>query len=158
MQAKQLGLIGFVDQAIGNVFAGKAIVNAKGETVGTTVGVRGKKDIAKLLGLEGKGNKAALEAAILEQGDSALTKVKGEIAALGPDWTLRKVTSRTVSGEQQITVVMREVKRVKGATDEQVAQALGWTVEQVRETRARQTAQLAGKTIDMTPKTEEVSA
>ncbi len=142
--AEQQSLIGFVDAAIGQVFHGKEIKGKDGAIVGTAVGLRSRKDIATALGLTGKDNRNALDAKILEQSDSALSHVKGEIAKLGGDWTLGKVAQRTLgSGIRQITVVVKEIKRNTGPSDEAIAKSLGWTLEQVQEARGRQLAALA---------------
>jgi hypothetical protein len=148
----QLGLIGFVDDAINRVFAPKEIKGKNGATVGTSVTMRSRKDIAEALQLKGKDNKDALDAKILEQSDSAFRQVKGQIAGLGNDWTLAKVSQRTLgNGVRQISVVVKEIKRQVGPKDEEIAKALGWTVEQVQEARNRQEAALAKNTVDMEP-------
>lgn len=137
---KQLGLIGF-DDAIQQVFTGKDIKGKDGASVGTVFQPKSRKDIAALLNLKGKDNKDALDSAILKQSDEAFRVVKGQIAQLGGDWTLGKISSRTLSsGVRQISVTVKEIKRNVGPSDESIAKALGWTVEQVREARVRQTA------------------
>lgn len=150
MQTEQMALIGFVDDAIGKVFAPKEIKGKDGATVGTSVSLRGRKEIATVLGLTKKTDKEALDTKILEQSDAAFRKVKSEIAGLGVDWTLAKVSQRTLgSGIRQISVVVKEIKRNQGPSDESIAKSLGWTVEQVREARSRQQAQLAAQNIDV---------
>ena len=139
-QTEQMALIGFVDDAIGKVFAPKVIKNSKGADVGTSVSMRSRKEIAEALNLKGKSNKDALDNAILGMSDDAFRKVKAEIAGLNGDWTLAKVAQRTLgSGVRQISVVVREIKRNTGPSDEAIAKSLGWTVEQVQEARERQT-------------------
>lgn len=139
-QTEQMALIGFVDDAIGKVFAPKVIKNSKGADVGTSVSMRSRKEIAETLNLKGKSNKDALDNAILGMSDDAFRKVKAEIAGLNGDWTLAKVAQRTLgSGIRQISVVVREIKRNTGPSDEAIAKSLGWTIEQVREARERQT-------------------
>lgn len=148
-QTGQLGLIGFESSDINRVFGGKVLKNAKGEQVGESFQLKPRKDIAKELNLTGKENKAALEDAMLKQSDEAFRIVKGQIAALGVDWTLAKVAQRTsAAGVRQITVTVKEITRKKGATDEQIAEALGWTVEQVREARTRQEKALSQQNVD----------
>ena len=143
-QTEQMALIGFVDDAIGKVFAPKVIKNSKGADVGTSVSMRSRKEIAETLNLKGKSNKDALDNAILGMSDEAFRKVKAEIAGLNGDWTLAKVAQRTLgSGVRQISVVVREIKRNTGPSDEAIAKSLGWTVEQVREARERQTKAIA---------------
>jgi hypothetical protein len=135
---QQLGLIGF-DEAIQRVFAGKEVKNGKGVNVGTVFSPKSRKDIAEALDLKGKENRDALDAAILKQSDEAFRVVKGQIAQLGGDWTLGKISTRTLSnGVRQIAVTVKEIKRQVGPKDEEIAKALGWSVEQVREARARQ--------------------
>jgi hypothetical protein len=146
----QLGLIGFVDDAINRVFAPKEIKGKDGATVGTSVTMRSRKDIAEALNLKGKDNKEALDTKILEQSDSAFRQVKAQIAGLNADWTLAKVSQRTLgNGVRQISVVVKEIKRQVGPKDEDIAKALGWTVEQVREARVRQTKALEEKTVEV---------
>lgn len=143
MQTEQMALIGFVDDAIGKVFTPKVIKNGKGADVGTSVSMRPRKEIAEALNLKGKDHKAELDKAILAMGDDAFRKVKAEIAGLGPDWTLAKVAQRTLgSGIRQISVVVKEIKRNVGPSDEEIAKALGITVEAVAEMRGRQNAAL----------------
>lgn len=146
---EQMALIGFVDDAIGRVFQPKVIKNSKGADVGTSVSLRSRKDIAEALNLKGKNNKEALDTAILGMSDDAFRKVKAEIAGLNGDWTLAKVAQRTLgSGVRQISVVVREIKRNTGPSDEAIAKSLGWTIEQVREARDRQTKALEAGTVD----------
>ncbi len=91
-----------------------------------------------------------LDNAILAQSDEAFRAVKGQVAALGGDWTLSKVAQRTLgSGVRQITVVVKEIKRNVGPSDEAIAKSLGWTVEQVVEARNRQQAALEAQTTDV---------
>jgi hypothetical protein len=100
--------------------------------------------------LTGKDNKDALDKAILAQSDEAFRAVKGQVAALGVDWTLAKVAQRTLgNGVRQISIVVKEIKRNVGPSDEAIAKSLGWTVEQVVEARVRQTAALESQTTDV---------
>ncbi len=107
-QNQQLGLIGF-DEAISQVFGGKEIKDKTGANVGMSFGLKSRKDIASHLGLKNtKDDKEKLDSAILAQTDSAFRVVKGQIAGLGPDWTLSRVASRTLSnGVRQISVVVK---------------------------------------------------
>ena len=154
---QQLGLIGF-DDAIKQVFGGKDIKDKNGAIVGTSFSVRSKKEIAKDLELVGKDKKDALEAAVLAQSDNAFRVVKGQIASLGGDWTLSRVASRTLSnGVRQISVVVKEIKRNAGPTDEQIAKSWNCSVEEVRAMRERQTAAAKAQddaTVDIAPASE----
>lgn len=151
-QTEQMALIGFVDDAIGKVFAPKAILGKNGVSVGSSVTMRPRKEIATALGIANtKDNKGTLDKAILGMSDDAFRKVKAEIAGLGPDWTLAKVAQRTLgNGVRQISVVVKEIKRNVGPSDEEIAKALGCTVEEVAAMRGRQTAALAAP-IEMAP-------
>lgn len=141
---EQLGLVGFINDDIGRVFGAKVIKNGKGVDVGTSVVMKSRKDIGTALSLTGKDNKEALDKAILVQSDEAFRAVKGQMAGLGSEWTLAKASQRTLgNGVRQITVVVKEIKRNTGPSDEAIAKSLGWTVEQVVEARGRQTAALA---------------
>lgn len=152
--SQQLGLIGF-DDAIKKVFGGKDIKDKNGNIVGTSFGVRSKKEIAKELNLVGKDNAEKLQVAMLEQSDSAFRVVKGQMASLGGDWTLSRVASRTLSnGVRQISVVVKEVKRNQGPSDEAIAKSLGCSVEEVVAMRTRQQEALKKQeaaTVDVDP-------
>jgi hypothetical protein len=149
-QNEQLGLVGFINDDIGRVFGAKAIVGKNGENRGTSVTMKSRKDIALALNLGGKDNKDALDKAILTQSDEAFRAVKGQVAGLGSDWTLAKVAQRTLgNGVRQISIVVKEIKRNTGPSDEAIAKSLGWTVEQVVEARNRQQAALAENTVDV---------
>lgn len=140
---QQLGLMGFINDDIGKVFGAKVIKNGKGVDVGSSVTMKSRKDMASALGLVGKDNRDALEKAILNQSDEAFRAVKGQVAALGADWTLAKVAQRTLgNGVKQISIVVKEIKRNTGPSDEAIAKSLGWSIEQVVEARKRQTAAL----------------
>lgn len=144
VQTEQLGLIGFINDDIGRVFGAKAIEGKGGKNVGTSIVMKSRKDIGTALGLSGKDNKDALDKAILMQSDEAFRAVKGQVAALGADWTLAKVAQRTLgNGVRQISIVVKEIKRNTGPSDEAIAKSLGWTVEQVQEARARQEKAMA---------------
>jgi hypothetical protein len=141
---KQLGLMGFINDDIGKVFGAKVIKNGKGVDVGSSVTMKSRKDMATALGLTGKDNKDALEKAILGQSDEAFRAVKGQVAALGADWTLAKVAQRTLgNGVKQISIVVKEIKRNTGPSDEAIAKSLGCTVAEVQTMRGRQVAALA---------------
>lgn len=145
----QITLFGILDEAIGQVFQPKELKNSKGANVGTSLVMASRKEIAERLNLKGKDNKDNLDEAILAQSDAAFRKVKSEIAGLNGEWTLGKCAVRTLgNGVRQITVVAKEIKRQKGPKDEDIAKALGWTVEQVVEARARQKAALATPTLE----------
>jgi len=159
-QNQQLGLIGF-DEAIQSVFGGKAIKNKDGAMVGTSFGLKSRKDIAAVLDLKGKENKEKLDAKILEQSDAAFRVVKGQIASLGGDWTLARVASRTTAaGVRQISVTVKEIKRNVGPSDEAIAKALNITVEEVQAMRQRQTAAIEAQStaVDSTPAEEQEAA
>lgn len=141
---QQLGLMGFINDDIGKVFGAKVIKNGKGVDVGSSVTMKSRKDMASALGLTGKDNKDALEKAILGQSDEAFRAVKGQVAALGSDWTLAKVAQRTLgNGVKQISIVVKEIKRNTGPSDDAIAKSLGWTVAEVQAARGRQVAALA---------------
>jgi hypothetical protein len=124
-------------QAISQVFASKPIVGKGGTTVGTSVSLNNRKAMAAELGLTGKANAEKLNAAILERQDLAFRHIKSEIAGLNGEFTLHKVANRLLaSGERQITVVVREVVRKHGPTDEAMAESLGLTVDEVKQLRA----------------------
>lgn len=162
MQTGQISLFSagaLLDTTLSSAFGAKEIKNNKGEVVGATVGLQSRKFIATQLGLTGRDNKEALDAKILESSDAGLTRVKGEIASLGKDWTLTKVANRTVAGGiRQITLVVREIKRHKGPSDEAIAQALNMTVEEVAAMRKRQQDALAAKTVDEAPQNGDDAA
>lgn len=150
--AEQITLFGMmkVDDRLGQVFQAKDIKNKDGESVGSSLSLLSRKDIATNLGLKpGKKDKEALDAAMLEQQDVGMRQFKQALAGLGAEWTLGKLTVRTTaSGVRTFSMQGREVKRNTGPTDEQIAKSLNWTVEQVRETRARQEKALATQTIE----------
>jgi hypothetical protein len=149
-QNEQLGLIGFINDDIGRVFGAKSITNKTGASVGTSVTMKSRKEIGVALDLEGKANKDELDKAILAQSDEAFRAVKGQVAALGADWTLSKVAQRTLgNGVRQISIVVKEIKRNTGPSDEAIAKSLGCTVEQVAEMRERQTKAIAGNTVEV---------
>lgn len=142
--------------AISQAFVSKDIVkHSTGEVVGTVFQLNNRKAIATQLNLLGKANKDELDAAILERSDTAFRHVKSEIAGLNGEWTLHKVANRVLgSGVRQITVVVREVSRKRGPTDEAIAEAMGMTIEAVREARERQTRALEARDIDADTTTE----
>lgn len=157
---QQLGLIGF-DDAINNVFGGKDLKDKNGAIVGSSFSVKSRKDIAAVLDLKGKENKDRLDAAILNQSDAAFRVVKGKIASLGADWTLSRVASRTLSdGVRQISVVVKEIKRNTGPSDEAIAKSLGISVAEVQAMRARQTAALEAQSqpVNVSPAEEQEAA
>lgn len=113
-----------VTENISRVFGTKDIKNAKGANVGTSIVMQGRKEIASALGLKPKADKEAIDTAILKASDEAFRKVKSEVAGLNGDWTLHKVANRTIGdGVRQVTMVIREVKRKTGPSDEAIAKA-----------------------------------
>jgi hypothetical protein len=149
----QMSLMGFIDDAITNVFQPKEIKGKDGATVGTQIVVRGRKEIAEALNLKGKDNKEALDDAITSQGLAAFRKVRGEISGLEEGtFTLKRAANRVMGdGLRQITIVVKEVKKNKGPSDEQIAKAWGISVEDVQKMREEQEAKLkkqAESTID----------
>ncbi len=141
---EQMGLIGFINDDIGKVFSAKPIVGKAGDTRGTSITMKSRKDIAAALGItNSKDNKGTLDKSILAQSDEAFRAVKSQVAGLNGDWTLAKVAQRTLgSGVRQISIVVKEIKRNTGPSDEEIAKALGITVEEVAAMRGRQTAAL----------------
>lgn len=130
----QMSLLAFggLDDAIAKVFAQSPVKNSKGAEVGLTVKMAPRKEIAETLQLKGKANKEALDDAILAQRDAAWRKIRAEISGLNGDWTMAKVVTRTLgSGIKQINLVIQEVKRAKGFTDEQISKAWGIPIEEV---------------------------
>lgn len=146
-----MSLMGFIDDAINNVFKPTEIKGKDGAVVGTAIVVRGMKEIRDATGLKGKDKKDELETLVAEQGLAAFRKVRGEIAGLEEGtFTLKKAANRVMGdGLRQITIVVKEVKKNKGPSDEQIAKALGMTVEEVAAMRERQQKALAEKTIDV---------
>lgn len=136
--------MGFLDDAVNKVFGPKEIKGKDGVTVGTSIVMRGRKEIATDLNLKGKDNRDALEAAITEQGLVAFRKVRGELAGLEEgSYTLKKAASRTMTdGLRQITIVVKEVKKNKGPSDEQIAKAWGISIEDVAKMREEQQKKL----------------
>jgi hypothetical protein len=122
-----------IDEEISRVFGPKQIVNAKQKVVGTAVALRSRKEIAEALNLSGKDNKEDLDNAILAQSDAAWLKVKGAIAALNGEWTLRKFANRTLgNGVEQITVVTQRIRRDKVIAEGDLVNALAnMTDEQI---------------------------
>ncbi len=144
----QLGLIGFTE-VLNPVFNAKEIKNSSGQVIGTAIGLKSKKELAEQFDLKGKDNRSKLDALVLQNRDEAFNKIKSGVAGLNGDWTMHRLADRTSkAGERQITIVMREVKRKTGPSDEAIAASLGWTVEQVREARDRQTKALENQTLE----------
>ncbi len=143
----------FIGKQLGRVLSatpikGKTAEGTTGE-VGMSVGMGKRLDIAKALRLTGKSNKDALDTAILAATDDAFTEVKGVVASLSREWTLKKVAQRSMAdGTEQLTIVAKKVKRSVGPSDEAIAKTLGIPVEEVAAMRARQEAALRG-TIDV---------
>jgi hypothetical protein len=142
---------GIIDDSISRVFKPKEIKNAKGAIVGTSIGLNSRKDIAAALDLKGKDNKSALDRAILAQSDAAFRRIKGEVNELDGNWTLKRVANRTMgNGERQISIVLREVKRhTGGPTNEEIAKALGFEVEEVKKMREEVAKLEAAKNLDV---------
>lgn len=140
----QLSLMGFLDDAINNVFAPKAIVGKDGASVGTQIVLKNRKEIASANNLKGKDHKDELDSLIESQGIAAFRKVRGELVGLEEgSFTLKKAASRTMTdGLRQITIVVKEVKKNKGPSDEQIAKAWGISVEDVQKMREEQAAKL----------------
>lgn len=134
----QLDLLQFggiiVDDAIRNVFGVKDITNNKGKVVGKRVAFRKRSDVAEALDLKGKDNKEELDDAILTQSDKAWQKLRGLLAGLDDSWTLKTGALRkAANGEAQISLTVRQVKRAKVITAEQIAKAWGITIEEAQE-------------------------
>lgn len=148
----QMSLLEFggIGEAINRVFGNKEVKNAKGNSVGVRVALQPKKMIAEALDLKGRNNAEELQAAILKASDAAMRQVKGEIATLGQEWTLKSSTSRKLgNGVRQVSIVIQEIKRPKaGPTDEQVAEIYGITVEQAKTMRETQEAKKRGIEVD----------
>lgn len=134
----QTTMFGILDAEIGKVFKGTPIKARDGTDAGLSMTLRPRKEVAAEFNLKGKDNKDALDAAMLAQQDAAFRMAKGQIAGLNGDWTLAKLSTRTLSnGVRQITLVTREVKRSKVVTDEQVAKAWNIPLEDVAAFRAK---------------------
>lgn len=151
-QPEQLSMMNFLDDAINSVFQPKEIKGKDGAIAGTQIVVRNRKDIATALDLKGKDNKEALDDAITAQGLAAFRKVRGELSGLEEGtFTLKRAANRVMGdGLRQITIVVKEVKKNKGPSDEQIAKAWGVTIEDVQKMREAQQAKLkeqADKTI-----------
>ncbi len=123
---KQADMFGILD-SIAKVFKGTPIKAKDGTDAGMSMTLRPRKEIAAEFNLKGKDNKDALDADMLVQQDSGFRMAKSHIAGLNGEWTLTKLSSRTLSsGVRQITLVTREVKRGKHITDEDVSKA--WNI------------------------------
>lgn len=132
----------FIDRQLSKVLVQHETKDKEGDPNGITIVLGKRKEIAKAVGLTTKkDDKDALDNAILEGTDAAFTKVKGIMAGLDRNWTLRRAALKTMSnGEEQFTIVARKVKRNNGPSDEQIAKAWGIPVEKVAEMREKQQA------------------
>lgn len=143
--AVQTSMFNILDASISRVFEPKDVKGKDGQAVGVTIAMRNRKEIAAELNLKGRDNSEALTEAILAQSDAAMLKAKSQISGLGADWTLAKLTSRTLgNGVRQITLVAKEIKRASGPSVEVIANKLGLTVEEVAAMIDRQQKQLKG--------------
>ena len=146
----QTNMFGILDQNISKVFKGSPIKAKDGTDAGMSMTLRSRKEIAAEFDLKGRDNKDELDAAILSQSDAAFRLAKGHIAGLGAEWTLAKLSTRTLaSGVRQITLVSKEVRRNNGPSDEKIAEALGLTVQEVSELRQQQLAKLKQSTVEV---------
>lgn len=126
--AQQTNMFSVLDQSIAKVFQQTPITAKDGSNAGMSMTLRKRKEIAAEFDLKRKDQKAELDLAILKESDNAFRLAKGHIAGLNGEWTLAKLSTRTLSsGVRQITLVTREVKRNAGPTDEAVAKA--WNVD-----------------------------
>lgn len=102
-------------------------------------------------------NKTELAELVMESQDRAWNKVKGEVASLGPEWSLHKVTRRNLAGGvQQLTIIGRKYSAKQQLSDERVAKAwfpsdqypsmtLEEKVAKIRAMRESQQAELKAK-------------
>ena len=135
----QMSLMAFggleVDQAINKVFGSTDVNNSKGRKVGTTVALRKKSELKELMGID---DPEQLEDAVLKLRDEAMRAVKSKIAGLPDSWTLHKLQERTVAdGVKQVTLVIRDIKRAKVITAEQLAKAWNIPLEEAKELMAK---------------------
>lgn len=126
-----------LDPSINRVFTAKEVKNNKGETVGTSIMALSAKDLPAEL--RGKSHKQARERVMLQASDAALRMVKGEIAALGDNFTFKAVQNRKdKDGLRTITFKVREVIRFKAPEVEAMAKALGLSIDEVKVMAAAQ--------------------
>jgi hypothetical protein len=126
----------FLGDEISKVFAAKPThgKDANGNTIdsGISFAVAPMKEVKKTLGLSRKDQKEELQEAVLAQQDAAFGKVKSYISGLSGDWTLTRFTAKRLSnGQNQITVVSREIPRKQVISFEKIAKAYGISVEDV---------------------------
>jgi hypothetical protein len=123
------------DQDIGRVFGGKSITDKSGAVVGSRISLQKRSEIAKALELQGKANKEALDAKILEMRDELMRRVKGDIASLPDDWTFKSGNMRELrNGDQQVTYQFIKLNRAQSAVSlETMARALGCTVKELQQ-------------------------
>lgn len=152
----QLDMLGFLTGNIGAVLQSKNLTNKDGEVVGNAITTMKLKDIAKAQNLEGKANRDALQDFIDKTGNAALRTLLVDLGLQGDKFKLvRGRSSKGKDGLLNVSFGLKEIKRKTGPSDEEIAKALGWTVEQVRETRVRQEATLAGQEIEVESTTAE---
>jgi len=135
-QNTQLALFaagGILTEEMANVFNPKAI-ESKGKTVGYSLRMQKRKEMAANLGLTtGRGDRARLDAAVLKQQDNMWRVIRAELNELDGNWTLQKADNKKLAnGQRQISVVLREVAERGSKLDPaQIARALGMTTEEV---------------------------
>lgn len=140
----QMSLLGFIDDKISGVFTPKELKNRDGVVVGTSIVMKGRKDLQTEHNLKGKDNKEKLDALIEAQGLVAFQRAMSELVGLpAGSFTLKKGSNRTMTdGLKQITLVVKEVKKNSGPTDEMIAKAWGVSIEEVQTMREAQQAKL----------------
>lgn len=156
-QNNQLSLLefgGLTDPNIQKIFGKTEIKNSKGVVVGFRVGQHKRKEIGEAFGLTSRDSADDLTDKILQGSDEMLRAAKGEMARLNGNWTLKNFAKRTVAkGETQITLVIREVKRGKVITAEQIMKAWNVTKEEA-EAIIKANMRIGSPVIEMEPATE----
>jgi hypothetical protein len=126
----------FLGDELSKVFAAKPTKgkDSEGNEIqsGISLGLAPMKEVKKTLGLTRKDQREELAEAVLQRQDEAFAKVKSYISGLSGDWTLTRFTAKRLSnGQNQITVVSREIPRKQVISYEKIAKAYGIPVEDV---------------------------
>ena len=126
-------------------FGLKPIIRAKdGVSVGGTMSLAKRGDMAKAFGLEGKANKDKLDDAIREEQVKAFARVRAWLMTRPDNATgLVRIAQRLVGKDNttQTTVVIRDLPAREAYLIEKLAQAHGLTVEELAEFLAKKKAQ-----------------
>lgn len=112
-----------------------------------------RKEIAELSGLKGKANAQALQRKILEIKDDLKERLAKEMVGIVQDEAYTGgsmvVTKSAKTGLRKVVFSFEELPEgSRGASDEEIAKALGWTIDQVRAARKRQQAALDKAEVD----------